>query len=276
MADSWSGNPATWTTGEVVSAAKMNTEIRDRMDALLAGLKGDGSADADVVQAFKTGTLAARPAASQAGRQYATTDTRNVYYDDSANWRHVSGGAYDDFFRADSSSITPSRSGHSWTENSGAWNIVSNALILTGSAPGIALLDTKGLLDRSYQIFGIHTAHSTAASADWGIIVKGVDINNYILAQLTGSALQVTSVIGGATTVLGTIATTPTPSGLYEWTITVAGAAVSVSTSLTGGGILRMGARHANILHANLAGATNIGVRCGNLVESSTMLSLRT
>ena len=70
MADSWNPlTPQTFAVDEIVSAAKLNQELRDRIQALFNGLVGDGSADLDVVHRHKSGTFAARPAAGSSSRR---------------------------------------------------------------------------------------------------------------------------------------------------------------------------------------------------------------
>ena len=73
-----------------------------------------------------------------------------------------------------------------------------------------------------------------------------------------------------------TIATTPTANLIYEWRIWVAGAMVDVALISLFGTVVRIGARHSDIVHANLATATNIGVRVGNTVEAYSALALQT
>src|SRR3972149_3318168 len=91
MADSWNPlTPASYGFEEVVPASKLNTELRDRMQALFNGLVGDVSADADVVQAGRSGTLPARPAAAKAGRTYYATDLGVLFLDDGTRWLIIS------------------------------------------------------------------------------------------------------------------------------------------------------------------------------------------
>lgn len=88
--DNWSGNPKTWVDGApAVTAADFNVEIRDRFDALKAGLVGDASTDADIVQRIKMGTAAARPAAGEAGRLYYATDTKTWSIDNGTTWDRI-------------------------------------------------------------------------------------------------------------------------------------------------------------------------------------------
>ena len=87
MADNWNPlTPQSYSFEEVVSAAKLNQEIRDRMQALFNGLVGDASADSDVVQRGKSGTLAARPSPGKAGRTYYATDTKTLSIDNGTTW----------------------------------------------------------------------------------------------------------------------------------------------------------------------------------------------
>ena len=93
--DSWNPlTPASFAVDEIVPASKLNTELRDRMQALFNGLVGDGSADADIIQRGKSGTLALRPAAGNASRTYFATDFGVLYLDNGSQWRIV---GHDDF-----------------------------------------------------------------------------------------------------------------------------------------------------------------------------------
>src|SRR3990170_965516 len=90
MADNWNPlTPASWSVSEVVAASKLNQELRDRMQALFNGLVADASADADVIQRGKSGTLALRPAAGKAGRTYFATDFGVFYLDNGSQWRII-------------------------------------------------------------------------------------------------------------------------------------------------------------------------------------------
>lgn len=87
MADSWNPlTPQTYSVDEIVTAAKLNQELRDRMQALFNGLVGDGSADADVLHRHRSGTLAARPGAVGAGRTYYATDVKVLFLDTGSAW----------------------------------------------------------------------------------------------------------------------------------------------------------------------------------------------
>lgn len=82
MADVWT-NPKTWGA-EVATSADQNTYVRDNETALKNALEGD--AGAALVHRHKSGTLAARPAAGQAGREYFATDVGRTYFDDGTVW----------------------------------------------------------------------------------------------------------------------------------------------------------------------------------------------
>ena len=56
------------------------------IQALFNGLVGDASADVDIKHTHKSGTLAARPAASTAGRLYYATDIKVQFLDTGAAW----------------------------------------------------------------------------------------------------------------------------------------------------------------------------------------------
>src|SRR3989337_1350082 len=95
MADSWNPlTPQTYSVDEIVTDAKLNQELRDRMQALFNGLVGDVSADVDIIQRGKSGTLALRPAAGKAGRTYFATDFGVLFLDNGSQWRII---GHDDF-----------------------------------------------------------------------------------------------------------------------------------------------------------------------------------
>jgi hypothetical protein len=275
MADNWVTPVQTYTTGEVVTAAKLNQEVRDRAEALFNGLTGDASADADIKHAHKTGTLASRPAAGKAGRLYFTTDTKQLFFDDGSNWYCVGVGPYDSFLRANSSVITPSESGHVWVEESGDWEISGNSLNLVSAATSIASLDTKSLLNRPYRVRAAFTSHSTGGSTDVGIIVKYVDASNFIYVRALGSASQIQTrkVIAGVDTNIGSaVAVTWGNFVFYSLEVEIKG--VALTLVLNDAGTIRKDfVPNADIQHANLAAATKIGARLIDTVSPIWHLS---
>lgn len=87
--------PDVWTTpktygAEVATASDRNTYERDNHEALHNTLVGDGSASG-LIHRHKSGPLASRPAAGNAGRIYVATDsgTERAYYDDGTNWQEI-------------------------------------------------------------------------------------------------------------------------------------------------------------------------------------------
>ncbi len=70
--DTWTAL-ADFATNEVVTASKLNQQLRDNLNVLQLGLSGDGSGEAEGRHVHKTGTMAARPAAGNSGRIYFVT-----------------------------------------------------------------------------------------------------------------------------------------------------------------------------------------------------------
>lgn len=104
MADIWT-TPASFTTSEVVTAAKMNQYVRDNFDSLQRGVVGDLSSDVDIRHLHKAGTFASLPtfSASDIGRFYYTTDLGAMFFNDGTRWMPVWGNPrvcdyfYDEF-----------------------------------------------------------------------------------------------------------------------------------------------------------------------------------
>lgn len=272
MTDQYTVPEITWTTTNI-SVANLNTYLRDNMQALRAGLT-DSSADTDIVQAVKSGTLAARSGvAHAAGRMYYTTDTAEVFVSDGTSWRHASGsGAYDDLLRAsDSTNLNTANpyqpAGSPWTEEQGDWEILTNQLKLVTAAEGYATLQTSALLNRSYRMKVDFTTQATVGSINISFMVKYVNTTNHISVELTPTAFRIFSIIGGSSLVLGTLATSPTGSMSYRLDIDVFGNQVeAILTNNTGLSII-VGARHANITNAAFAAATKVGVHTNNTAE---------
>lgn len=76
---SWT-TPRTWVTGEIVTSAIMNAHVRDNLAALHDTLENDPGTTG-VIHGHLSGALASRPAAGNAGRLFAATDTLELYVD---------------------------------------------------------------------------------------------------------------------------------------------------------------------------------------------------
>jgi hypothetical protein len=276
MADSWNPtSPQTATSGGVIAKSFWDTEVRDRMDAIRAVLTGDGSVDADMWLAVKSGTLSARSSVThKVGRRYQTTDTQETFKSDGTNWRHDGGaGAYDDFRRANNTVITPSASGHVWTEEVGDWSIASD-LLVPGAGTAYATLNTGSLLDRSYSIIATFQTQATQGSIDVGIVLKYVDTNNLLYAQLVSGAVAIYVRIGGATAQLASVPFSPTANTGYRLDIHVHGKAVLLLLSNQVAQVAYGGARHDNVTHANLASAQKVGFRTPNTLERFSSIAV--
>jgi hypothetical protein len=226
--------------------------------------------------AVKSGTLSARSSVThKVGRRYQTTDTQETFKSDGTNWRHDGGaGAYDDFRRANNTVITPSASGHVWTEEVGDWSISSDLLGLTGAAAANVTLNTGSLLDRSYQMVATFQTQATQANIDVGIILKYVDASNLLYVRLIGTALEIRSVIAGVNTVRGTVPFSPSATTGYRLDLHVHGKAVLGLLSNQAAQVVYIGARHDDIAHANLASATKVGFRTPNTAERFSSIAM--
>jgi hypothetical protein len=104
--------PTTRATGYVVTAATWNDELVDNFTAMQLAVKGDGSADTDVIHAHKSGTWASRPAAGTARRIYYCTDTGWTIMDDGTLWSVISHNPklsdhlYEDFHAVGTATLT--------------------------------------------------------------------------------------------------------------------------------------------------------------------------
>lgn len=274
MADIYTVPELTWVAGNL-SVANLNQYVRDNMQALRAGLT-DSSADSDIVQSVKVGTLAARSGVAHSpGRMYYTTDTAEVFISDGTSWRHASGsGAYDDLLRANNTNLNTSNpyqpAGSPWTEEAGDWDILTNQLRLVGAADGYATLQTSALLNRSYRMKVDFTTQATQGSINLSVVVKFASTANNIHVELTPTLFQIycriAGVNGGAGDIV-TYGTTPTASTAYRLEVDVFGNQVEAVLMTQAGNQLVLGLRHANVLHANLAAATKVGVHTNNVNE---------
>lgn len=251
----------------------MNTHIRDNFDAVLAMASGDTSADADTKHAHKVGTLAARPAASKAGRLYYASDTRSLYHDTGAAWVILQGGPYDDFTRANSTTITPSSSGHTWTEQAGDAEINGNALKAV-TATMNATLDAGGLLDRNYSVYASTLTHTTQASINHSIIVKYVDASNLVRVNLFTSALNIITRVAGADSTIATYAFSPNANAAYLWRIHIYGMTVMVELMQNGAAasVVALAGRSTDV---DMTGSQSVGFHTANTVETMSSIGVQ-
>lgn len=275
MADVWNGTPATWATGEAVLASKMNTEIRDRFDALKAGLVGDSSADADIKQAAKNGLLSARPAASQAGRVYYATDIDAQFIDTGTAWRHTGGsGAFDSFVRTSGDAMGTADSGHAWTEHEGDIDIVSGRIDPMTVAPSATATVDTGAPLRTASYGMTFQVGSVAANLTVSIVLRWADLTNNLYVQCNGAAaqLQIVSNVAGLTdTVRAPESFTFVAGAFYYVEAQVRGPVVVASvrnnpTTIGTTGDNPVGVTHAVLSETytgSLVTATRAGVRFG-------------
>src|SRR3989304_4232685 len=84
VSDTWTPG-ADFATNEVVTATKLNQQVRDDVYVLSLAVDGDTSTTT-IKHRHLTGTAAARPAAGEAGRTYYATDTKNWSIDKGTTW----------------------------------------------------------------------------------------------------------------------------------------------------------------------------------------------
>ena len=84
VGDTWTPG-ADWATNEVVTATKLNQQMRDDIYVLSLAVDGDTSTTT-IKHRHLSGTAAARPAAGEAGRTYYATDTKTLSIDNGTTW----------------------------------------------------------------------------------------------------------------------------------------------------------------------------------------------
>lgn len=268
MADNWDGAPQTWSA-EAISDAKLNREIRDRMDALRALGNGDTSADVDMRHAHKNGTLAARPAAGSAiaGQFYFATDRNTLYIHDGTAWRHAGGrGAYDSFTRANSTTLGNAESGHPWTESSGDMEIATNSLRAVSVA--IATVDTGAELETAKFVV-MFTSGSVATALDFAIVLRYLDVNNFLWLEQTSSSLNkfrlMKTTTAGGTQELTFATHNGVASVGHSMIVHMNGAIVHAEIMQAQGNVYRIAWGSVADLVTPFAGATKCGVRLANI-----------
>jgi hypothetical protein len=234
MADIWNPTTPQTLTASNFNEAFWNQEVRDRFESTRACIMGDASNDADMKQAIKQGTLAARPAASLIGRQYFATDIRTTFADDSVNWRHAGGpGGYDSFQRGNNTALGNADSGHAWTEGAGDLEILTNNLHAVSA--GHATIDSGGIIESARYVILMKT-HTTAASIDFGVILRYTDASNYLYAQLNNTSWRLIKRVATVDTVLTTTAVTVTANTAHLIWIDLIGPTVTANIAVVGAG----------------------------------------
>ena len=84
VGDLWTPG-ADFATNEVVTATKLNQQVRDDVYVLSLAIDGDTSTTT-IKHRHLSGTAAARPAAGEAGREYYATDTKTLSIDNGTTW----------------------------------------------------------------------------------------------------------------------------------------------------------------------------------------------
>lgn len=273
MADVYTA-PSTEVAGTTLPAADWNTYVRDNQTALQLGLKGDNSSDADALHAHSAAAAGtAPPTASYGGRLHLPDG--QIYGENNAGTGHhcYGPGPYDDMVRANSSTITPSASGHAWVEESGDWSIATNTLKVGTS--GIATLNTQALLTRRYSVNAIFELNP--GTNDCRLILKFADVNNYIYVKiLDTNEIHIRKVIAGVDALIGSALTGTddigdgVPGNYWHVEAHVWGLAVQarVFKSFGVSNINVNSQTHADVQHANLAAATKVGVGFPNSFDA--------
>jgi hypothetical protein len=272
MADVYT-NPKTWADAATLPASEMNTYVRDNETALQLGLNGDGSTDTDAIHAHKTGAAgSAPPTAAKAGRLY--NPAGQLMIDDASNWHGIGPGPYDDFVRANGSTITPARSGHPWTEETGDWSISSNALVVGTS--GIATLNTRVLLTRRYKVSAM--LQLGTGTSDIGVVLKYADGSNYLYAQLDDASggLRLRKVIAGVDSALSSsgspVAFSLSNGGVYVLECEVFGAMVLATVYRHAQADSAVGTnmgKDSDVLNSAFDTTTKVGIRCTTTIDSA-------
>lgn len=268
MADNWDGAPQTWSN-ETFSDAKLNREIRDRFDAIKAGLL-DASADADIVQSIKSGTLAARSGVAHlVGRQYAATDLDGhpQYISTGTAWEHAKPHlVYDSFDRANTEPLI-AESGHTWTENEGDIDIVTSTHaqgITLAASRAMMTVDTGGIV-RSLTAQMMVTTGAVAASINVGFIIRRDGAGSFLKAQLLGGVgLRIgTNAVDSASS---NPTWSPNATDIYYLRLQYVGSHISIEAIGGGGGESQV----AHLMHGlplfetHGATGTSVGVFVGN------------
>src|SRR3990167_7962498 len=84
VSDTWTPG-ADFATNEVVTAAKLNQQVRDDVYVLSLAVDGDTSTTT-IKHRHLSGTAAARPAAGEAGREYYATGTKTLSIANGTTW----------------------------------------------------------------------------------------------------------------------------------------------------------------------------------------------
>ncbi|KPJ64884.1 hypothetical protein AMK68_00175 [candidate division KD3-62 bacterium DG_56] len=256
-----------------LSRATLNEQVPENIQALYDGLVTDTQVTDEVIHQHRVGTLAALPAAGNAGRLYIPSDIvpASVLVDDGSDWRG-SAAVHDTFNRANSTTLGNADSGHPWTEETGDLEITSNALrVVSSAAASIGTVNPKILLDDAYIVaeINIYTA-GTAADIDVGIILRFVDTDNYLLVRYNGSTqqLQIRKVVGGTPTTLVGVGKTAVTSSPQTIRAIMAGGYVRAELLVRGGTggdpVLTQDYDVLADTRTPFLGATELGVYIGN------------
>lgn len=271
-------NPNKTWGAATLSSSDLNVYLRDNMTEVQVGLNGDGSSDDDTVHLHKSGAAgSAPPAAStsplQAGRLYGPDGQLLIQNNAGTGWHTVGHGPYDDFLRGTLGSA--SASGHPIAAESGTFTISSNRLMATSG--GMWSLNTRTLLTRSYTVRALFNAAS--GSNDFAIIGKFASTSNFIYATMVDTNnFTIYKVIGGVTTAIAGPLTLTLSDGLWWMELDIIGTLATARVwrfNVADMHITQIGARDADVQHANLATATKVGIRLPNTIDDCRAIDVR-
>lgn len=132
---------------------------------------------------------------------------------------------------------------HTWTAHSGAWAITSNRL--TAAATGGQRLSIDcGASD----VDVIATLKATNGANPQAIMIRHADSNNYMLLQMTSSAMQLRRRVGGSETFV-TSGPTPAINSIYR--VNCVGNTINVYEDDGGGEVLIIGPETVTGLSSN-------------------------
>lgn len=275
---------ADWLTGTAAGETKHHEQVRD--NGRVRELVTVGDLSSQQVHRHKEGTLAARPAAGNAGRLYRATDINTVYWDDGTDWRLLSGGGfYDSFDRADSTTLGNADSGHPWTEESGNMEISSGSLrVVAAAGPSLIAADLGAPLDDvAMDVYMSWRSGGVKAEIKTSFVIRYLDASNYYHVRCNGATddVEIIKIVAGVPTTVATLAFAFGINTNYLLQLHIAGPILSVLITRQ-----EPAAATAHVYSTNwqdisdsvtpFAGATKVGIRIDNdLADSISGIQVR-
>ena len=211
MADTWTA-PSGPSAG-VASLAEMQAQRTDNIDVLSRAVDGDSSAST-IKHRHKTGTLANRPAAGEAGRLYSATDLGAIFEDDGSNWdiiavkKRLAQYIFDDFTMfASATAVTVLPAGLNWGLD------VVNSGDVTGSGPATSA-KSLAVLRTGATGSSRSSLRAQSASAAGGYAVAAGSVPAILAVRLLTTAITDAFILSGLYTGAPAIGASPT-DGIY-------------------------------------------------------------